>query len=46
MEHGGEVLHHSKFPTTIDIKFDAHNQESVIKEDALNKYQENTYLIG
>ena len=22
-EHGGEVMQHSKFPTTIDLKFDA-----------------------
>ena len=30
----------------IDIKFDAKNQESSLKEDALNKYQENCYLLG
>ena len=38
--------HHSKFPTTIDIKFDAKNSENQVKEDALNKYQENAYLLG
>ena len=36
----------SKFPVTIDIKFDNQNQESVLKDDALTKYQENAYLIG
>ena len=40
------ALTQSKFPTTIDIKFDNQNQESVLKEDALNKYQENCFLIG
>ena len=36
----------SKFPTTIDIKFDNQNSEAQIKEDALNKYQENAHLLG
>ena len=39
-------LPQSKFPTTIDIKFDNQNSESQVKEDAMNKYQENAYLIG
>ena len=46
-EHVENVaLTQSKFPTTIDIKFDIKNQESVLKEDALSKYQENCYLLG
>ena len=39
-------LSQSKYPTTIDIKFDKSNAESQVKEDALNKYQENAYLLG
>ena len=39
-------LSSSKFPTTLDIKFDNQNQESVLKDDALNRYQENCYLMG
>ena len=40
------ALSQAKFPTTIDIKFDAQNQEALVKEEALNKYQENAYLLG
>jgi hypothetical protein len=31
---------------TLDIKFDINQPESIVKEDALDKYQENAYLLG
>jgi hypothetical protein len=31
---------------TLDIKFDINQPESIVKEDALDRYQENAYLLG
>ena len=36
----------NKFPSTIDIKFDINDHEAQVKDESLNKYQENAYLIG
>ena len=36
----------SKSPISLDIKFDNQNQESQVKDHALTKYQENSYLLG
>ena len=44
--NGQISLPQSKFPTTIDIKFDNNNTENVVKDEAINKYQENAYLLG
>ena len=47
--HGASAVTQSsgpKFPTSIDVKFDINNSESLLKGHALKEYQENAYLLG
>jgi len=44
----GETLVSSelKHMGTIDIRFDQRSRESLVKQDAIDKYQENCYMLG